>query len=77
MKFINSLFGEISRMETFFYYYQSLTSIKLKQRMMLFEKIIVFEKSLIDSYNCIFLIRFNLARAELDRKNDIHRNMTQ
>lgn len=42
-KFVNNLFGEIVRMEIF-YYYRSAISIKLKQRMMLFEKITIFEK---------------------------------
>lgn len=38
---------------------------------MLFEKIIVFEKSLIDTYIYILLIYFNLAEMKSDPKDDI------
>ena len=39
---------------------------------MLSEKIVVFEKSLIDTYNCIFLTHFSLDEAELDPKDNIY-----
>lgn len=38
----------------------SPTSIKSKQRMMFPEKIVIFKKSLFDSYNCLFLTYFRL-----------------
>lgn len=67
LRFINRLFEEILLMKTLFYY-QLLTFIK--QSMILFEKIVVFER-LIDTYNYIFLIYFSLAGAEPDPKDDI------
>lgn len=69
MRFINSLFRKIPHRYLFIIYYYILLLlltdllIKLKQRMTLFEKTVVFEH-LINIYNCIFLIHFNLAGAE-------------
>lgn len=55
-RFINSLFGEISRMETLFYYYRSLTSIK--------DDVIWKDCRFWDTYNCIFLILSCLERSQ-------------
>lgn len=60
----DSLFEkEIYRIEIFFYYYRSQISITSpKQKIMLSKKTAIFEKSLIDICNCMFLIYFNLER---------------
>lgn len=51
------------------YYYRLPTSIESKQRVILCEKIAIFKKNLVDTWNCIFLTYFTLAG--VDPKNDI------
>lgn len=44
---------------------------------MLSEKTVIFEKSLIDTCNCMFLIYFSLVGEESDSKNDNTSNTIQ
>lgn len=58
-----------------FFLLLSLTD--LKQRMMLFEKIAIFEKNLIDSYNCIFLTCSSLIGTDWNPFQGLQIRLTQ